>query len=250
MQSIAQIVRPTSQVDSNKLIKLNKSSGPVISASLSELISDPNLVWNTKIHTIELVAQNLNSRFSPEDLAALCLYTSNSILSKEINDEIQKYLEHGDKLSQDIERYVESLFIGLEKIQPYEGDEVYIGFDNLNRSDFKQGSTVVVTSFVSASTSWHVALEACPNFDSKRKGTILIIKPKNGKYIGGISLFGVDGEVVFSPPTEFEVTRWYRGDTICLGQANIREHTFGIKDNDLDDYLNSSRALIIELQEL
>ena len=34
-------------------------------------------------------------------------------------------------------------------------------------------------------------------------------------------------------PKEFTVTAVYHYDPICLGQANIREHTFRIKDTDM-----------------
>jgi hypothetical protein len=57
-------------------------------------------------------------------------------------------------------------------------------------------------------------------------------------------------EVLFPPNTRFRVIAWYRGDVICLGQANIRQHTFGIKPEEREKYLSTNAALIIEMREL
>ena len=56
-------------------------------------------------------------------------------------------------------------------------------------------------------------------------------------------------EVLFYPNTKFRVKNWYLGDVICLGQSNIREHTFKIKPENMEKMLTTNSALIIELEE-
>jgi hypothetical protein len=97
---------------------------------------------------------------------------------------------------------------------------------------------------------WKVAIDHLNDFTTKKnKGVVFIVKSKTGKFVGSLSSFSYDCEVIFKPNTKFTVTNLYRGDVICLGQANIREHTFKIKDEDLDSMLNSDKSLIIELTE-
>lgn len=105
--------------------------------------------------------------------------------------------------------------------------------------------------FLSGSSLWSVAIEHVEDFATKKKqGSVLIIKSKTGRFVGQYSQFSYDAEVIFKPNTKFIVTAWYRGDVIALGQPNIREHTFGIKDVDIDIMMNSNKSMIIELQEI
>lgn len=116
---------------------------------------------------------------------------------------------------------------------------------------------------MSATTLWKVALENVPSFSSKtRKGTVLLVRTKKAdsgdtaaRLVRLLSEFPCDGEVIFLPNAEFIVTNWYHGDPIALGQPNIRESTFLIKDVDsermgLDDVKNSDKSLIIEVTEV
>ena len=49
---------------------------------------------------------------------------------------------------------------------------------------------------------------------------------------------------------KFKVNKWYRGDVIAFGQANIREHTFGLNEEQQNVIANNKKPLIIELYEL
>jgi len=73
--------------------------------------------------------------------------------------------------------------------------------------------------------------------------------------ISHLSQFPGDNEVIFLPNTGFRVTNWYHGDVIALGQENIREHTFKVKEFDnerlcFQKMLESDKALIIELTQI
>ena len=77
----------------------------------------------------------------------------------------------------------------------------------------------------------------------------VMIKSKSGRFIGQYSKSPQDSEVVILPGKRYSVTNWYRGDVIALGQSNIREHTFGIKKDDLEKMIFNNKPLIIEIDE-
>lgn len=58
------------------------------------------------------------------------------------------------------------------------------------------------------------------------------MKSSTGRIVGSAGQFVSDAEVIFQPATKFRVMAWYHGDVIALAQANIRQHTFGIKEVD------------------
>ncbi len=95
-------------------------------------------------------------------------------------------------------------------------------FVNLDRR-FAVGSNVSVAKPFSGSSLWRIATHT---FDPKR-GTVGIFKNSTARYLGGNKC------EVFVPAGKYVVTNVYHYDPICLGQANIRSHTFKIKDTDL-----------------
>jgi hypothetical protein len=143
----------------------------------------------------------------------------------------------------------------LRKLPEFTG-EVFIGSSEADRKLFLKGREFCWPKFMTASMLWRVALENTPNFTTKsRKGVIFIVKSKTGRLVGPYSRFSFDMEVMFLPYTKFRVSNWYHGDVIALGQENIREHTFGIKERDdermdLQGMINSDKSLIIELEEI
>jgi ankyrin repeat protein len=128
--------------------------------------------------------------------------------------------------------------------------EVFVGVPDLMRGHFTPGARVCWGTFSSGSTMWPVATAALGNNFAK-SGTILLIQSKcHGKLIAPFSAFSHDMEVVFGPQCAFRVTNWYRGDVIALGQANIRQHTFGVtSQEELERLCQSNKPLIIELFE-
>ena len=81
---------------------------------------------------------------------------------------------------------------------------------------------------------------------------MFLIKSKTGRAV----LNSFDAEVIFLPNARFVVSNWYHGNVIALGQENIREHTFAIKEKDdtqrpcLKEMTESDKSLIIELTEV
>jgi ankyrin repeat protein/uncharacterized protein YegL len=200
------------------------------------------MMWESKVFVTGLFGA-MNVVLSPEEVLMLCLYTNNSVVPRFINGQIMS----GDLGNNgNVIAVVES---ALKKLPGYKG-EIYMGANAVDRQQFMEGGIIERPTFTSASTIWRVALNHVSSFEDKKKGTIFIIHSKNGKYVSQYSQSSYDAEVMFNPGSKFKVKRWYRGDTICLGQANIREHTFGIKPDDFGQYIGTNKALIIELEEL
>lgn len=192
--------------------------------------------WDAKIFTVSKVVEG-KIPLSPRQIAALYMYdTLGTALEQE-----------GEKLREN--PYAQLVCDALRALAPYEG-EVYLGVPKIDRSQFLPGSAVGrENGFLSASSVWCAATEHVKEFTaaSKRQGVVFIIHSRTGRSISTFARHAYDMEVIFSPGTRFRVLNWYRGDVICLGQANIRQHTFGVKDP--NEYVNSDAALIIELQE-
>ena len=202
-------------------------------------------LWDARRLTIGMTY--VGCALMPLELMALALYSNNPTVANLLNS---NSTEH--KLR---EPYLHLLHTTLCKLPVYEG-EVYVGAPEADRRLYKEGSVIQWPRFASSSTLWRVALENCPSFTSKaRKGVVFVVKSKSGRSISAYSQFPFDNEVVFLPGTQFQVTRWYHGDVIALGQANIRENTFGVKERDdermcVADLTASEKSLIIELTEM
>jgi len=86
--------------------------------------------------------------------------------------------------------------------------EVFIGVRELDRSRFRVGCEVSWPVFISGSTLWRVATEHL-EFESKpKRGTVLLLKSKQGCQANMLSLFALDSEVLFVPHSKFLVTHW------------------------------------------
>lgn len=212
-------------------------------------IKQTRLIWEAKLHTIRHVA--VGSQLNASELMALCMFTNNPKVSEVLNTSLLQR-EFKSNLIRD---YIGVLHQGLQKLPEFKG-EVFIGSAVPNRKLFMKGVEFTWNRFVSGSTLWRVALENTPSFTSKaRRGTVFILKSKTGRLVGPYSQYSYDAEVIFLPTTRFRVSNWYHGDVIALGQENIREHTFGIKERDderldMAHMVNSDKALIIELTEI
>jgi hypothetical protein len=216
-------------------------------SGLEEIMST-RLVWNAKAFVINCVARGLDT-VTPTDVMALSMYTNNPLVSRVLNTKILQR-----DLASVVGNYVDVLHKALRKLPAFQG-EVFIGSADVDRKMFPKGREFIWQHFVTGSTMWRVALENCPQFTTKsRKGVIFIVKSKTGRLISRYCQFSFDSEVMFLPHTKFRVSNWYHGDVIALGQENIREHTFGVKERDdermcLADLAESDKALIIELTE-
>lgn len=202
-----------------------------------------SIVWMGKTHAANLIAAgatNLNAY----QIMAIYMFTNNIGVAHALNDSLIKA-----DLSL-CQSYMECLNEALALLPAYTS-EVYRGISNLqNRRMFLPGSEIIWPVYVSGASLWRVALENTPDFTTKkRQGTIMIMKSINGKYIGSYSQSPQDTEVIFMPGTKFRVTAWYVGDTMALGQQNIRASTFKIREENMETMITTNNSLIIEMQE-
>jgi ankyrin repeat protein len=251
---------------------------PVSENEMSDI--ETQLMWNAKVFTTNLIASG-KTFLSPIQVMSICTFTNNPLYALQFNNaivqnqnDVNTYITDGSqtdnsmkvmKLPTTTKERVWTLYKTLECLDSYVG-EAFFGVNNLDRHQFTVGSEIMFPGFLSCSTLWRVATEHVADFATKKKqGNIFIVKSKTGKYVGQYSEFSYDSEVLFKPFTKFVVTNLYHGDVICLGQANIREHTFRIKDEKkrwgeseqqvanmhetLDMMLNSNKSMIIELTE-
>ena len=213
------------------------------SSKLSQAESD-NLLWNAKVFTTNVIASG-STTLSPQQVLSICMFTNNPFLAGIINNR--------DVQNDTLKSYINCLDSALnhKSIKAFDG-EVYVGVNIIDRNIFEIGKELTFNGYVSASTLWKVACDHVIDYAVKGKyqGTIFIIKSRTGKFVGPYSQFSFDGEVIFKNP-RFLVTNWYRGgDNIILGQENIREHTYKLKDEEIYQMKNSQKSLVIELTEL
>lgn len=203
------------------------------------------LKWQAKVFTTNMIASG-TSTLTPPEIMALYMYNT---LSRPVNDA----LIDGTALKAiNLSAYIMQLTSGLNKLPPWTTAETFLGVKSLvDRSVYAVGKEIVWPTFMSATTMWRVATEQVPDFNPpKRQGVVFIIKSTTGRLVSQYSQFSNDMEVLFSPGCKFRVTNWYHGDVICLGQANIRTHTFKIKDEDLPRMTTTNSSLIIEMEQI
>ncbi len=207
-------------------------------------------VWDAKVFAIHKLASGTTT-LPPHDLITLALLTNNPHVYRAVNTAILTNALN-DKV---VRAYVSALYKALRTLPRYVG-EAYIGSENAQRNMYTIGQSFSWQHFASASTLWKVALENAPRFTTKtHEGVVFIVQSKTGRAVGPYSAFSFDAEVIFLPGTRFKVKNWYHGDVIALGQANIREHTFGVKEQDderapLAQLRASKKSVIIELVEV
>eukprot|EP01064_Diplonema_japonicum_P025283 TRINITY_DN3645_c0_g5_i2.p1 TRINITY_DN3645_c0_g5~~TRINITY_DN3645_c0_g5_i2.p1 ORF type:complete len:1404 (+),score=371.02 TRINITY_DN3645_c0_g5_i2:56-4267(+) len=193
-------------------------------------------LWGAKVYTAGLVGSGV-TELSPLQVIALVLMTTGT----ELYDAVNKQLPCP----------VGNLVGGaMGRLQPCT-QEFFLGVEGVDRSLFLPGADVCWTAFMSGSSLWRVAIDHLQDFTTKKKeGTVFIIKSKHAKFLSLHSPYSMDGEVALPPGVQLKVRSWYRGDTICLGQANIRTHTFGLNTtSDVRNYLGNHKSLIIELSD-
>ena len=244
---------------------------------------ETQIMWNSKVFTCGVVASG-RRMLSPPHIMGLCMFTNNSFISNQINYAIAsavysnriKEIENGNiepsislnslTIDSSIRGQIDIMCNALSDLPSFVG-ETFMGVNRVNRNLFQIGNEISFPGFLSTSSLWRVATEHVTEFSTKKKeGTIFIVKSKTGRFVGQYSQFSYDSEVLFRPFTKFKVTNLYHGDVICLGQANIREHTFQIKSEHtrwgeserkiqnlhetMEMMMSSNKSMIVELEEI
>lgn len=206
-----------------------------------------NYVHENKMKVFEIIKDGW-SKLSATEICLISAYSSGILMNRLLSSMLMNDNEPINTISPILSKLYDVM---KHKTEPYVG-EVYIGCSDVNRMKFREGIEFELPYFQSATTSWRIALELLPRFnsDKKKDGTIILIKSKSGRYISQYSRYAYEGEVVFLPKTKFRVRKWYIGDIIALGQENIRDHTYKLSDTDKNEYVHNHKPLIIELEEV
>jgi len=211
----------------------------------------PSRWWDAKILTWQLCPATITRHhLTVYQVMSLALYTNNPFMADLLNTALMTR-----QLSDELSLFQKVLHSALQLLPNHEG-EVYIGTTKDIRSLYQEGQTFFWNHYQSASTLWKVAMNNTPHFDTgTKRGTILIFKTKKGKVVNQYSEYGSNEEVIIPPGNRYWVKRWYHGSVIALGQPNIREHTFGVKEQDserldMSQMKRNDKSLIIELIEL
>jgi len=201
-------------------------------------------IWYAKLFTLSKIASDSLGKMHPIEQLTLATYVNSPIFHRSLKRDSLRI-------------YNNILYTALLSLPPFQG-EAFLGSVTADRRLFQMGATMTFPSFTSATTMWKLALDAVPLFN--KKGIVFILKcnrETNGssaRLISNHSPFP-DSEVIFLPGTKMKVKNWYHADVICLGQENIREHSFAVKEVDkerlpLSQLLNSDKSIIIELENI
>lgn len=198
------------------------------------------MLWDSKIHLIKLVASG-EHLLQPIHMLALYMYTGNFDIFKQVNLCLANY-----KSDNIWSIFVNTLYQGISCL-PNCIAEVYRCVDyKFDMNEFKIGKEIVWNTFGICSKEWKTAGELI----NLKRGMVFIIKSSHGKDISRYSRYPVDQEVIFLPGTKFVISNFYVASVIALGQANIRNTTFKITENDLIKAHNGTSSIIVELQDV
>lgn len=197
------------------------------------------IIWCSKIHLIKMISSGTD--LSVLHMLSLYLYTGNKTIFENVNISISNW-----KNDNIWNPFVCCLYQAIETLPPYVG-ETYRGIDiPFNLIDFEIGKTLTWNTFVICSKDY-----SCPSeLINMKMGIIFIINNKTGRDISKYSKNPVDGEVIYMPGSQMQITNYYVATTTCLGQANIRKSTYSMKENDLNKVLKGESCIIIELTEI
>lgn len=218
----------------------------ILMESLGDAFNEPtilsHMMWKAKMFTVGCIMNG--SKLPASSIFSIYLFSLYPTLVRSVNQCLSnpnENLKHKTLLLQ----YTEYLTEALNKLPSFKG-EVFRGTNlNIDRTNFEKGTVFTWPTITSSSLDWGYS----GDFKSK-KGTIFIIKCKNGKLIKEYSHHPYENQVLFLPNTQFKVTNWYKGDIIALGQENIRNTAFQLKSEEIEKLKKSNDPLIIELEEL
>ncbi|KAG2382149.1 hypothetical protein C9374_005351 [Naegleria lovaniensis] len=140
------------------------------------------------------------------------------------------YLIAGDTAAINIYNSAPQSF-NFEETPKFEG-ESFIFESKVDRTKFEPGSIICWNRFVVSNLNWSIP----------KQGTLFLIKSK--KHGARVAQ-----KVVFGTNAKFKVTHWYKADSTCIAQKNIRVSCFKIDDTDNKFRLTDS-PIIIELEEI
>jgi hypothetical protein len=204
------------------------------------------IIADAKINIIKRIAAG-ETLLLPVHMLALYLYTGNYTIFKQVNMTLKDWSNTSTDPSSSVwYPFINCLYQSINIINPYIG-EVYRAVDTKFTLDtYEIGKIIQWNSFSLCSAEWKDASDLI----GKKTGVVFIIHSLTGRVISKYSKYPVDNEAIFLPLSKFKVINYFRADTICLAQANIRESTFKMTDSYKTRVLEGNECIIVELLEL
>jgi ankyrin repeat protein len=136
-----------------------------------------------------------------------------------------------------------SLAKGMTKLPPYVG-ECYRRV-NASFTRWSIGTVLSWDAFTVCSADWATVT------DDRVPGLVFIIKSNGGgRLLGPLAAVPQNAPVVFPPHARFSVVAFYRYSPTALGQANIRETSFGAKAAHFAKAEEGRASIIVEVEEV
>ena len=214
-----------------------KRSGKEFSSGKKEI---EWMIWDSKVHLVKMAASG-QTKLQPIHQLALYMYTGNMTIFKRVNKALTEWNKNST-----YQPFINCLYQAVSLLPDYAG-EVYRAVDfPFDPEIYKVGNTLTWSTFGLACSDWR----CCTELMNLKRGMIFIIKSKCGKKIHKFSKTPQDQEVLFLPFTTFKITAYYRSEITCLGQANIRNSTYKIRDVDIANAEKNKSSIILELEEI
>jgi ankyrin repeat protein/Mg-chelatase subunit ChlD len=177
----------------------------------------------------------------PAHMLALYLFTGTAFFHQQVNTVLSRWSDQNAW-----HPFVVTLHQAVSRL-PVCTREVFravdIGFD---AKALAIGARVKWSAFSTCSLEWQHATDLL----QRKRGVVFIVHSQTGRLVGRYARNSVDGEVLFLPGTEFQVTAYYRPNVIALGQANIRNKSYPAFTRHLDRAIAGTACLLVELREV
>jgi hypothetical protein len=175
-------------------------------------------------------------------ILALYMYSTNKHIFEQVNKTLTQW---NNSSSQLWHPFILTIYQALNKLPAFIG-EVYRTVEHKFDPEFyKIGSELTWSTFSICSKEY----SSCVDIIKRNTGIVFIVKSSTGREIGRYSKTPVDQDVIFVPGSKFVITNYYQANQMTLGQANIRNVTFKIREKDILNAIDG-KCIIIELQEL
>lgn len=236
--SIIANLKKTSTIDYSLLGFMSKLNNSKIFPDGEQMLQ--YIFMDAKYNVARRIASG-ETLLQPLHIMALYLYTAHYDIFKHVNMVLKDLNETNFWFP-----FVNTLYRALELLPPFEG-EVYRAVNTKFSLDkYEIGKVLTWNNFSICSSDWKNSADKI----QEKSGIVFIIKSKSGKQISRYSKYPVYSEVTFLPATNFVIKNYYIPNIICLGQANIRNTTFRIKEKDIEKAILGESSIIIELEEL
>lgn len=198
------------------------------------------LMWEAKLHLVSLAAQDaIQAPLTPAHVLAMFMYTSDVKIAEQVQDQAQW------SSSSPWMPLVALLATAHQILPPFTGECYRKVHQPLPTVPWGIGDEVSWPTFVNASKDWTQVSD-----NGQHKGMVFVIQSKTGRDLSGFTRAAQNKPVLFVPGTRFRVTGYHKFHAVALAQANIRDTTFAITDEEMERAKEGRRNIIVALEEV